>query len=141
MSILNDAVFSSTSRLGRGMFQFDQISDEQKRLIKSITKHQRRHFKNKKLIPQQVLEVFWSMGILPVTDPPRQGMRISEFCDILKKGEYRNEAYRALAIRLRDMIEEEEFPEANYCDERYVKFGRKFIPVSFLRQEPGTIFR
>lgn len=140
-SILRDAVFSSTSRYGLGMFRFDRISNENKHLIKNISKHQRRHFTNKKQVPWQVLEVLWDMDNLPGNRPPKQGMKIRELCDLLANGNYRDEINRIHGIRLRDKIEREEFPELEIRPEWCVGEGRNRIPVSYLRKIPGTIFR
>jgi hypothetical protein len=140
-SILEDAVFSSTSRQGRGIFRFNSISVENKFLIKNISKHQRRHFKNKKQVPWQVLEVLWNMGCMPGNRPPKQGMKARELCDLLTHGNYRNEISRKKGICLRDRIEQEELPEPKIYCERFIKSGRTFIPVSYLRKIPGTIFK
>lgn len=140
-SILKDAVFSSTSRYGRGMFRFNRISNENKHLIKSISKQQRGHFSDKKQVPWQVLEALWDMDYLPGNRPPKQGMRARALCDFLKSGEYRDEANRTLGIWLRDRIECEEFPEQEIRPEYYVGIGQKLFPASYLRKIPGTIFR
>lgn len=142
MSILKDGVFSSTSYHGRGMFRFDLISYEHKMLLKSITKRQRRKFITVKMIPQQVLQVFWNLGFLPGKAKPQEGMRVQVFLKFLRHGNYRDEKNHALGIWLCDKVEQEECPIKNVTHEIFIKCGRgKFMPVSEIRKEPGTIFR
>lgn len=141
MSIIEDAVFSSTSRSGQGIFKFNQISYENKMELKDISKRQRKNFKEEKLIPNQVLKVFFNMGFLPEKESPKQEMRINDLINYLKNGKYQDSKNRDKGTLLRDRIEEEEFPESEFGDEKFVKSGGKLIPVSYLRTIPGTIFR
>lgn len=142
MSILEDGVFSSISYHGKGMFRFDRISYENKMLLKGIKERQRRKFKGRKLIPKQVLQVLWSLGYLPDEKRPQGGMRVKIFLGFLRHGKYRNKKNHALGVWLHDKIEQEECQSDDITLEIFIKCGRgKFMPVSILREEPGTIFR
>ena len=142
MSILEDGVFSSTSYHGRGMFRFNRISYEHKMLLKSITKKQRRKYRNHKLIPWQLLSVLWGLGYIPGEKRPIEGMRVRVFLEFLRNGQYRDEKNRALGVWLHDKVEQEEFPTKDLSTEVFVKGeGGKLVPVSYLRKIPGTIFR
>ena len=92
MSILNDAVRSSTSTRGYGLFEFDRLESEEIQLIKSIGRNQRRRWgvreqknnkRNNRIIPCQVLKLLWLWGIKIVEDPPERGMRLQTFVDLL----------------------------------------------------------
>jgi hypothetical protein len=146
MSILEDGVLSSKSYHGRGMFRFDRISNMHKKLIKEITQRQRRKFirqsRDKKVIPWRLLYVLWDLGYLPGENRPDEGMRIPVLLNFLREEEYRDERNRTRGILLHDIIDQEEYPSQNMTRETFVKCGRgKFMPVSFLRKEPGTIFK
>lgn len=142
MSILNDLVHSSTSYHGLGMFRFDRISYRSKMLLKSITKSQRKKYKDRELIPYQGLQALWNMGYLPGHEKPdREGIRKEALIHLLSNGQYRDSRNRILAISLRDTIEHEEFPENTVRYEILIKDGRKFVPLFILREEPGTIVR
>jgi len=142
MSILKDGVFSSISYHGQGIFRFDRISYEHKKLLKSIKSRQRKKFENIGLVPRQLLQVLWDLGFLPSEKRPEEGMRISGLLKYLREGKYRDEKNRARGILLHDKIDQEEYPSQNVTHETFIKYGRgKFMPVSFLRKEPGTIFK
>jgi hypothetical protein len=142
MSILKDGVLSSISYNGRGMFRFDRICDEHKKLLKSIKPRQRKKFKNNGLVPRQLLQVLWELDFLPGERKPHEGMKISALLTFLREGKYRDEKNRARGVLFHDKIDQEEYPSCNVTHEIFVKFGRnKFMPVSILREEPGTIFK
>jgi len=142
MSILKDGVFSSISYQGRGMFSFDRICDEHKKLLKSIKSRQRKKFENNGLVPRQLLQVLWDLDLLPIEKRPEEGMRIPGLLKVLREGKYRDEKNRARGILLHDKIDQDEYPSQNVTHETFVKYGRgKFMPISFLRKEPGTIFK
>ena len=142
MSILKDGVFSSISYHGQGIFRFDRISYEHKKLLKSIKSRQRKKFENIGLVPRQLLQVLWDLGFLPSEKRPEEGMRISGLLKYLREGKYRDEKNRARGILLHDKIDQDEYPSQNVTHETFVKCGRcKFMPISFLRKEPGTIFK
>jgi len=142
MSILKDGVFSSISYHGHGIFRFDRICYEHKKLLKSIKPRQRKKFENNGLIPCQLLQVLWDRDFLPTEKRPQESMRIPGLLKLLRKGQYRDEKNRARGILLHDKIDQEEYPSQNVTHETFVKYGRgKFMPVSFLRKEPGTIFK
>jgi hypothetical protein len=142
MSILKDGVFTSISYHGRGMFRFDRISIDHKKLLKSIKPRQRRKFENNGLVPRQLLQVLWDLGFLPSQKRPKEGMRIPGLLRFLREGKYRDEKNRARGVLLHDKIDKEEYPSGNATQETFIKCGRgKFMPVSILRKEPGTIFR
>ena len=142
MSILEDGVMSSTSYHGRGMFRFDRISYKHKRLLKDITKKQRRKFENYRLIPWQLLYVLWDMGYLPGEKGPAEGMRVRGFLEFLRNGQYRDKKNRALGVWLHDKVEQEEFPAKDLRYDMLVgRAGDKLVPISYLRTIPGTIFR
>jgi hypothetical protein len=140
MSLLKDAVFTSTSYHGRKRFKFNQMTEENKILIKSVTKRQRRKFKNFKIVPLPVLEVLWNMGFLPGDQPPAEGMKIPVLLEYLTNGNYKDSRHHSMGIWLRDKIDLEEFKWDIDSYEMYIKSGSKFIPISYLREIPGTIF-
>lgn len=145
MPILEDGVRSSTSYHGRGMFRFDRIGYENKKLLKEIKKRKRNEFRSesrdKRLIPMQVLQVLWNLNFLPGKKRPEEGMRIRVFLEFLRNGQYRNEKNRALGIWLHDKVEREEFPTEDLRHDMLVgKAGDKLVPVSYLRTIPGTIY-
>lgn len=142
MSTLEDGVLSSKSYHGRGMFRFDRISYDHKMLLKKITQRQRKKFREKRLIPWQLLQVFWDLDYLPGENRPDESMRISVLEKFLREGKYRDIRNRARGILLHDKIDQEEFPTKEISYEVLVKGeGGKFVPVSYLRKIPGTIFR
>ena len=142
MSLLEDGVFSSTSYRGLGLFRFDSISYAQKKLLKSIKPRQRRKFKNNGLVPWQLLHVLWDMDFLPTKNRPQEGMRIPDLLKLLREGRYRDDKQRARGILLHDKIDEEECLSNQVVNEIFIKGGQgKFVPVSFLREIPGTIFK
>lgn len=142
MSILKDGVLSSISYNGRGMFRFDHICDEHKKLLKSIKPRQRKKFKNNGLVPRQLLQVLWELDFLPGERKPHEGMTISALLTFLREGKYRDEKNRARGVLLHDKIDQEEYPTYNVTHEIFLKCGQdKFMPVSILREEPGTIFK
>ena len=142
MSILKDGVFSSISYHGRGMFRFNCISTEHKKLIKSIKPRQRKKFENNGLVPHQLLRVLWDLDFLPGKKRPTEGMRIPRLLKFLKEGKYRDDKNRTRGVLLHDKIDQEEYPSCDVTHETFVKCGRgKFMPVSILREEPGTIFK
>ena len=141
MALLEDGVFSSTSYLGLGQFRFDCISYEHKMLIKSIKPRQRKKFSQLRLVPWQLLHVLWDMDFLPTENKPTEGMRVPALLNLLREGQYRDEKQRARGVLLHDTIEAEESgPEENVNYEVFVKVGQsKFMPVSHIRNMPGTI--
>jgi hypothetical protein len=143
MSVLEDGVFSSISYHGRSMFSFERICYEHKRLLKSIKPRQRKKFEIKGLVPWQLLQVLWDLGFLPTEKRPQEGMRIPELLKLLREGRYRDEKQRARGVLLHDTIDlEESGSEENATYEILVQCGQgKFMPVSYLRKIPGTIFK
>ena len=142
MSVLEDGVFSSISYHGRGMFRFDRICYEHKKLLKSIKPRQRKKFENNGLVPRQLLQVLWDLDFLPTEKRPQEGMRIPGLLKLLREGRYRDEKHRAKGVLLHDKIDQEECRSQNVTHEIFVKCGQnKFMPVSFLRKVPGTIFK
>ena len=76
MRILDNLVASSKSNRAAAAFEFDRrgLSPDELRLIRSISRNQRRRWREKGIVPQQVLQLFWARGI-PVSDgPPQAGM-------------------------------------------------------------------
>ena len=112
MSILKDGVFSSISYHGRGMFSFDRICDEHKKLLKSIKPRQRKKFENNGLVPRQLLQVLWDLDFLPTEKRPQEGMRIPGLLKLLREGKYRDEKQRARGVLLHDKIDQEEYPSS-----------------------------
>ena len=142
MSILEDGVLSSTSYHGRGMFRFDRIGYKNKMLLKEITPRQRNKFKYDRLIPCKVLQVLWNLGYLPGEKQPQEGMRVKAFLKFLRNGQYLNEKNNARGVWLHDKIEQEEFPPGELSSEiLIIDEGGKFVPISYLKRIPGTIFR
>ena len=55
-----------------------------------------------------------------------------------------NERHRYQGIWLRDRVEAEEYPKTIKTNELYLKVrgeGSKWVPVSYYKDIPGTIFR
>ena len=122
-------------------FRIECMSKVNKQLIKSINKRQQKKFIDRTTVPIPLLEVFWDMDYLPGNRPPREGMCVKGLLDYLTNGLYRDERHRTRGIWLRDLIEAEEYPEHVPDDGKVVMVGQKFIPVFYLRDIPGTIFR
>lgn len=143
MTVLEDGVYSSISFCGRNMFSFDRICLKHKKLLKSIKPRQRKKFEYKRLVPWQLLQVLWDLDFLPTEKRPQEGMRIPELLKLLREGRYRDDKQRSRGVLLRDTIEEQESePEENANYDILVGCGwGKFIPVSYLRKIPGTIFK
>ena len=143
MTVLEDGVYSSISYYGRSMFSFDRICFEHKKLLKNIKPRQRKKFENKRLVPRQLLQVLWDLDFLPTENRPQEGMRIPELLKLLREGRYRDDKQRARGVLLRDTIDlEESGSEKNATYEILVQCGEgKFMPVSYLRKIPGTIFK
>jgi hypothetical protein len=142
MSLLEDGVFSSISYHGRGVFRFDRICYEHKKLLKSIKPRQRKKFENNGLIPWQLLQVLWDRDFLPTENRPKEGMRVPALLNLLREGQYRDEKQRAKGVLLHDKIDQEESRPENVTYEILIKCGQnKFMPVSYLRNVPGTIFK
>jgi hypothetical protein len=143
MTVLEDGVYSSISYYGRSMFSFDRICFEHKKLLKSIKPRQRKKFENKRLVPWQLLQVLWDLGFLPTEKRPQEGMRIPELIKLLREGRYRDDKQRSRGVLLHDTIDQEESgPEGNAAYDILVECGQgKFLPVSYLRKIPGTIFK
>ena len=142
MTVLGDGVYSSISYYGRSMFSFDRICYEHKKLLKSIKPRQRKKFKNKHLVPWQLLQVLWNLDFLPTEKRPQEGMRIPGLLKLLREGQYRDEKQRAKGVLLHDKIDQEESRPENVTYEILIKCGQnKFMPVSYLRNVPGTIFK
>jgi hypothetical protein len=83
--ILHDAVFSSTSWNGLGIFQFDKIPSKVKFVLKATTKRQRHKFKEFGIVPVPVLEAMWLLHWLPGDKAPTDGMRIKKLTEFLRK--------------------------------------------------------
>jgi hypothetical protein len=143
MSMMNVLMGNKALDDGYNMFKSNQLSDDNKQLLSSITNRQRKKFLDKKIVPIPVLEILWDLDFLPGKRPPREGMRIKALLEFLKNGEYRDEKNRALGVLLRETIEKEECPEHDFGDEKFVWDDKDetFIPVSYIRTQPGTIFR
>jgi hypothetical protein len=143
MSMLNVLMGNRVLDDGYDMFKFAQLSDENQQLLRSITRRQRKKFIDKKIVPIPVLEILWDLDFLPGNRPPREGMRVSALLEFLNNGEYRDEKNRALGVLLRETIEKEECPEHDFGDETFIWDDKDetFIPVSYIRKQPGTIFR
>lgn len=142
MSLLEDGVFSSISYDGHGVFRFDRICYEHKKLLKSIKPRQRKKFENNGLIPCQLLQVLWDRDFLPTEKRPQEGMRIPGLLKLLREGQYRDEKQRAKGVLLHDKIDQEESRPENITYDTLVgpEHG-KLTPVSYLRNVPGTIFK
>jgi len=143
MTVLEDGVYSSVSYLGRNMFSFDRISHKHKKLLKSIKPRQRKRFEYKRLVPWQLLQVLWDLDFLPTEKRPQEGMRIPELLKLLREGRYRDDKQRSRGVLLRDTIDREESgPEETATYDILVECGKgKFLPISYLRKIPGTIFK
>jgi hypothetical protein len=143
MSILSEGVFSSISFHGLGVFRFDRISYEHKVLLKSISKRDRQKFDRLGLVPKQLLQVFWDLGFLPGEVRPKEGMRIQKLLDFLQNGHYLDDRSCARGKYLRAKIMDEVSTTPDLPDhEIFLKCGRgKFVPLSHLRETPGTIWR
>ena len=94
MPIINDAVRSSSSSRGFGLFSSDHLNSYDASLIKSISRNERRRWRGRsysadlknyrkngdkrkgrdQIIPRQVLTIFWEWGIKFTAKPPSTGM-------------------------------------------------------------------
>lgn len=91
MSIISDAVLSSTQWNGRGIFNFDRIPFRVKMLLKSTTKRQVWKFRKKGIVPVSVLEALFILGFMPGEEAPKDSMTILALTEYLECGLYRNE--------------------------------------------------
>ena len=130
MSILSDAVFSSTSHDGLGIFHFDELNLYQVELIKGITKRQRARFKKKDIIPFNVLLLLHDLEMFLGSTPTRS-MKILEFTDLLGGGWLYNKIVTQ---------EIQSLPPAKKKD-TFIKVGRSFMTCRQIRETmPGSIF-
>ena len=145
MPTLKDGIYYSKHQTLKGIYKILNLSDEEIQLLLNITPRQRKKFESdKKLIPYPLLQLFWRLGFLPIIEEPTQGMRIPVFIEFLSKGEYKNKQNQFKGIWLRDKIVEEECPEIIITNETYLKVrgeGSKWVPVSYYKDIPGTIFK
>ena len=126
---------------------YKNLSEKCVSLLKSIKRRQRKKFKSekdktKKLIPWQLLQVFWELDFLPIIEKPQTGMRLKSFLDFLSHGDYTDQRHRFKGIWLRDKIYEQEFPVIKREPAIFVGINdTNLIPVSYLRTIPGTIYK
>ncbi|MFH2058588.1 MAG: hypothetical protein ABIJ59_06780 [Pseudomonadota bacterium] len=145
MSLLKGGVYYKLNT-NKGNFYKD-LSDECESLLNSIKRRKREKFNcekdtDKKLIPQQLLQVLWNRGFLPGKEIPKEGMRLKPFLDLLSHGDYMDQRHRYKGIWLRDKIYDEEFPSQKREPAIFVGINNKnLLPVSYLRTIPGTIYR
>ena len=105
MPIINDAVRSSSSSRGFGLFSSDHLNSYDASLIKSISRNERRRWRGRsysadlknyrkngdkrkgrdQIIPRQVLTIFWEWGIQFTAEPPTNGMGLKKFLDLLRQ--------------------------------------------------------
>ena len=149
MSIIKNGLYFSKDEKIRGFYKKQELSSENLSLLKGITPRQHKKFKSekdktKKLIPWQLLQIFWELGFLPGKEKPEEGMRLKPFLDFLSHGNYRDQRHQLKGIWLRDKIDEEEFPQTIRSQEMYLKVpgeGSKWVPASYFRDIPGTIIK
>ncbi len=149
MSILHDGVFSSTTRNGLGMFEFNSLNIKQVTFLKAITKRQRSKFKKFGIIPLNLLHVLWDFGFIPVKVEPKSGMRIPVLLELLFKGPFKDLDQQQVCSWLYERIVQEELVpkktkrggKNNGGSDFFIKHGRReFIPLSHIRSNPGTMF-
>ena len=143
MSIIKDGIAYGLRSKKRGFYE--RFSDIECQILTNITEHQKKKFNSKKkLIPHPLLNFFWNIDYLPIIERPAEGMRVPAFLNLLSNGEYMNERHRYKGIWLRDRVEAEEYPKTIKTNELYLKVrgeGSKWVPVSYYKDIPGTIFR
>lgn len=105
MPIINDAVRSSSSSRGFGLFSSDHLNSYDASLIKNISRNERRRWRGRsysadlknyrkngdkrkgrdQIIPRQVLTIFWEWGIKFTAKPPSTGMGLRKFLVLLRR--------------------------------------------------------
>ena len=145
MSIIKDGIEYGLFGKNRGFYLWSILSNKDLQILTAITVRQKKKFKNEKLIPYPLLQFFWKISFLPIMKRPAdKGMRVPAFLNLLSNGEYMNERHRYQGIWLRDRVEAEEYPKTIKTNELYLKVrgeGSKWVPVSYYKDIPGTIFR
>ena len=144
MPIIKDAFEYGLRKKVKSFYLRLFLSGEDLQILTTLTERQKDKFKKKKLIPYPLLQFFWDLGFLPIIKRPTEGMRVSVFLDLLSDGEYKDKRHMYKGIWLRDKITEEEYPETIRSHEMYLKVpgeGRKWVPISYFRDIPGTIIR
>lgn len=145
MSLIMDGIYFKKNTKKKKFYK--NLSDECVSLLKNITRRQSKKFKSekdktKKLIPWQLLQVFWELDFLPIIEKPQTGMRLKSFLDFLSQGDYTDQRHRYKGIWLRDKIYDQEFPSQKSEPAIFVGINNtNLLPVSYLRTIPGTIYK
>ncbi|MBA3009677.1 MAG: hypothetical protein KKF12_12505 [Proteobacteria bacterium] len=147
MSIIKNGIYFGKDQKKKGFYKKQNLSAESISLLKRITPRQHKKFKSeknkmKKLIPWQLLQVFWELGFLPIIEKPQAGMRLKSFLDLLSYGDYKDKGHQYKCVWLRDKIYDEEFPSPKREPAIFVGINNtNLLPVSHLRTIPGTIYK
>jgi hypothetical protein len=107
MHILTDAVLSSIKPCGCGYYYFGNLTDNEVKLLQSITQRQRHKFEKYGMVPEQVLKIAFDYGWLPGSAPPKGGMNVKRLVNFLGTGPYRDAENIELAFWFREKIIEE----------------------------------
>jgi hypothetical protein len=108
MPIVTDAVYAGRYPKGLGDYRPDNLSDEHWRLVKTISKNQRKGYRKADIIPRQVLCLWWDLGYLPHKRRPNQGADLMRLLDHLDHWAYLDEAHAEKGVWLFDRIVIEE---------------------------------
>ena len=150
MGLVNDAVFSKLAPSGLGIYRFDLISSHHKALLLSINKRQRRNFKRYSKIPRQVLTIWHDNGYLPLEIQCDHGISVKKILDLLPHGTYADQSHAEHGKWLYNLIVEECIMPARQLihtkkrkggSEKFIRTGKKFMSISHLREQPGTIIK
>ena len=97
------------------------LSDEHWHLLATISRDQRKRYRKRDIIPQQVLGLWWDLGFLPHRQRPDQGADLKRLLDHLKNWAYPDHARAQKGLWLFDRIVVEEImPRPKRNKKRYL---------------------
>ena len=95
MGELSNLVLCGSCKTGRMIEFYEGLPRHVQKVVKSVTKIQRRKFLRYGIVPVPVLEAMWLLGWLPGDKFPRRGMKILDLTEYLRKGGYNQEGYKS----------------------------------------------
>ena len=150
MRIIGDAVYSNIYNAGLGVYRFDGIRFHHKILLLSISKRQRKAFKNYEKIPWQVLRIWYDNGFLPFEIRCDRMITVRRILYLIEHGTYRDKNHSEHGSWLYDRIVEEVFmpkksrlpnKKSKGGSEKFIGVGKKKVPQFYVREQLGTVIR
>ena len=142
MPAIKNAVFYGKNKRLTGVFKHLPLSDNEKEMLQMITPRQQRKFMKKRLIPVQILMIFYVHKI--IDEAPSNALRAEALIKILENRESTDPRNQYLSVLVRDEMLSEFFNRYNPEKETFLKVrgeGRKWVPTSYFRDQAGTIFK